>query len=88
MQRSDGPGPLGGAGGAESYVERLPPPALAGRVRTVWVQQTGQRPYVQRHLPTGGVELQCPLGGLPSVIGPLIDGAHLNGLRTLRLAGR
>jgi AraC-like DNA-binding protein len=58
-------------GGAESYVERLPLPALAGRVRTVWVQQTGQRPYVQRNLPTGGVELQCPLGGLPRVIGPL-----------------
>lgn len=71
MQRSDGPGPIGGAGGAESYVERLPLPALAGRVRTVWIQQTGQRPYVQRHLPTGGVELQCPLGGLPRVIGPL-----------------
>ena len=52
-------------------MERLPLPALAGRVRTVWVQQTGQRPYVQRHLPTGGVELQCPLGGLPRVIGPL-----------------
>lgn len=71
LQRSNGSGPPGGVGGAESYVERLPLPALAGRVRTVWVQQTGQRPYVQRNLPTGGVELQCPLGGLPRVIGPL-----------------
>jgi AraC-like DNA-binding protein len=52
-------------------VEWLPLPALAGRVRTVWVQQTGPRPHVQRNLPTGGVELQCPLGGLPRVIGPL-----------------
>jgi AraC-like DNA-binding protein len=71
LQGLDGSGPPGGVGGAESYVERLPLPALAGRVRTVWVQQTGQRPYVQRNLPTGGVELQCPLGGLPRVIGPL-----------------
>jgi AraC-like DNA-binding protein len=57
--------------GAESYVERLPLPALAHRVRTVWVQDTGARPYVQRNLPTGGVELHCPLGGLPRLIGPL-----------------
>jgi hypothetical protein len=71
LQGLDGSGPPGGVGGAESYVERLPLPALAGAVRTVWVQQTGQRPYVQRNLPTGGVELQCPLGGLPRVIGPL-----------------
>ncbi len=71
LQGSNGSGAPGGVSGAESYVERLPLPALAGRVRTVWVQQTGQRPYVQRNLPTGGVELQCPLGGLPRVIGPL-----------------
>jgi AraC-like DNA-binding protein len=71
LQRPDGPGSPDGVGGAESYVERLPRPALAGRVRTVWVQETGHRPYVQRNLPTGGVELQCPLGGLPRVIGPL-----------------
>ena len=67
----DGSGPPGGVRGAESYVERLPSPALAARVRTVWVQRTGQGPYVQRNLPTGGVELHCPLGGVPRVIGPL-----------------
>jgi AraC-like DNA-binding protein len=71
VRESDGSRPPSSADGAESYVERLPIPALAGRVRTVWVQQTGPRPYVQRNLPTGGVELHCPLGGLPSVIGPL-----------------
>lgn len=71
MPESDRSRPPASADGAESYVERLPIPALAGRVRTVWVQQTGPRPYVQRNLPTGGVELVCPLGGLPSVIGPL-----------------
>ncbi|MEV6441938.1 AraC family transcriptional regulator [Amycolatopsis sp. NPDC051716] len=53
------------------YVERLPVPALAGLVRTVWVQRTGDAPYVQRHLPTGGIELHFPLGGRPRLLGPL-----------------
>ncbi|WIX87287.1 helix-turn-helix domain-containing protein [Amycolatopsis sp. DG1A-15b] len=53
------------------YVERLPVPALAGVVRTVWVQRTGDAPYVQRHLPTGGVELHFPVGGRPRLLGPL-----------------
>lgn len=52
-------------------MERAPPLALAGRVRTVWVQRTGPRPYVQRNLPTGGVELQCPIGAVPRLVGPL-----------------
>lgn len=46
-------------------------PALAGRIRTVWVQCTGPLPYVQRDLPTGGVEMHCPIGGLPRLVGPL-----------------
>ena len=41
----------------ESYVERPPLPGLAGVVRTVWIQRTGEAAYVQRHLPTGGVEI-------------------------------
>jgi AraC-like DNA-binding protein len=61
----------GSSDGAQSYVERLPLPELAGLVRTVWVQRTGPHPYVQRHLPSGGAELHCPLGELPRVIGPL-----------------
>jgi AraC-like DNA-binding protein len=68
---SNGSRQPGSLDGTESYVERLPLPELAGLVRTVWVQQTGPRPYLQRNLPTGGVELHCPLGGLPRVIGPL-----------------
>jgi AraC-like DNA-binding protein len=56
---------------AQTYVERVPVPALAGRVRTVWVQRTGPDPYLQRNLPTGGVELHCPIGGLPRLVGPL-----------------
>lgn len=41
----------------ESYVERPPLPGLAGVVRTVCIQRTGEAEYVQRHLPTGGVEI-------------------------------
>jgi AraC-like DNA-binding protein len=55
----------------QTYVERIPVPALAGRVRTVWVQRTGPLPYLQRNLPTGGVELHCPIGALPRLVGPL-----------------
>ncbi|MCR6485413.1 AraC family transcriptional regulator [Amycolatopsis sp. OK19-0408] len=53
------------------YVERLPVPRLAPFVRTVWLQRTGDEPYVQRHLPTGGVELHFPIGGRPRLLGPL-----------------
>jgi AraC-like DNA-binding protein len=56
---------------ALTYDERLPLPALATRLRTVWIQRTGPRPMVQRNLPTGGVELQCRLGAAPRLVGPL-----------------
>jgi AraC-like DNA-binding protein len=56
---------------AQVYDERLPLPVLAARVRTVWVQQTGPEPVLQRNQPTGGIELQCPVGGLPRLVGPL-----------------
>ena len=55
----------------ESYVERPPLPGLAGVVRTVWIQRTGEAPYVQRHLPTGGVEIHFPIGSHPQLVGPL-----------------
>jgi AraC-like DNA-binding protein len=55
----------------ESYVERPPVPGLAHVVRTVWIQRTGDAPYVQRHLPTGGVEIHFPIGGHPQLQGPL-----------------
>jgi hypothetical protein len=32
----------------ESYVERPPLPELAGVVRTVWIQRTGEKPALQR----------------------------------------
>ncbi|HEY6501577.1 MAG TPA: helix-turn-helix transcriptional regulator [Streptosporangiaceae bacterium] len=56
---------------AHAYDERLPLPALAARVRTVWVQRTGSAPVLQRNLPTGGVELKCPIGATPRLVGPL-----------------
>lgn len=58
-------------GAMESYVERPPAPGLAGVVRTVWIQRTGAAAYVQRHLPTGGVEIHFPIGGRPQLVGPL-----------------
>lgn len=54
-----------------AYVEHPPVPGLAGVVRTVWIQRTGDAPYVQRHLPTGGVEIHFPAGGRPQLLGPL-----------------
>ena len=56
---------------AQSYVERLPVPALGDLVHTVWVQRVGSEPYLQRSLPTGGVEVLCPLGAPPRLTGPL-----------------
>lgn len=52
----------------ESYVERPPLPGLAGVVRTVWIQRTSEAAYVQRHLPTGGVEIHFPIGGHPQLM--------------------
>ena len=54
-----------------SYVERPPLPELARAVRTVWIQRTGESAYVQRHLPTGGVEFHLAIGGRPWLVGPL-----------------
>lgn len=55
----------------DSYVECPPLPGLAGVVRTVWIQRTGAAANVQRHLPTGGVEIHFPVGGRPQLVGPL-----------------
>ena len=63
----------------ESYVEPAPLPELARVVRTVWIQRTGAKAYVQRHLPTGGVEIHFPIGGRPRLLGPL-TGPQLEGV--------
>lgn len=64
-------GEVTGSGSLQSYVERLPAPALSALVQTVWVHHTDAVPYVQRRLPAGGVELHWPLGGEPRLVGPL-----------------
>ena len=46
-------------------------PALGDLVRVTWIQWVGAEPYVQRNLPTGGVELHFPLGSPPRLVGPL-----------------
>jgi len=59
--------------GGQSYVERPPIPALAGVVSSVWIQQVAPDapPYVQRNIPSGGVELVGRVGSEPRVVGPL-----------------
>ena len=59
--------------GEQTYVERPPIAALAGLVSSVWIQQVARdaQPYVQRNIPSGGLELVCRLGGEPRVVGPL-----------------
>jgi AraC-like DNA-binding protein len=56
----------------QSYVERRPRPGLARLASSVWIQQIapGAAPYRQLHIPTGGAELTCRLGDVPSVRGP------------------
>lgn len=61
--------PLGG----QSYVERPPVPALSGLASSVWIQRVSPdaEPYTQRNVPNGAVELHCPLGAVPRIVGPL-----------------
>jgi AraC-like DNA-binding protein len=56
---------------AHDYLEQPPVPGLRDLLRTTWVQRVGDVPHVQRNLPTGGVELHCPVGGVPRLVGPL-----------------
>jgi AraC-like DNA-binding protein len=74
VPRRAGEGPearLAVMGAPQAYVERTPLPSLARAVRTVWVQHTGPGLYVQRNLPTGGAEIQCRVGSVPRLVGPL-----------------
>jgi AraC-like DNA-binding protein len=61
----------GGMAGETSYVERAPAPSLAAFASSVWIQQVGDRPVAQRHLPHGGAEVRCVLGEAPRLLGPL-----------------
>jgi AraC-like DNA-binding protein len=57
----------------QGYIERPPVPALAGLVSSVWIQQVAPDadPYMHRSIPHGGVELVCPVGSVPRIVGPL-----------------
>jgi AraC-like DNA-binding protein len=76
---------------AQRYVER--PPSVP-QVASVWIQvvAAGAEPHRHRTIPHGCVEVQCPIGGRPRVVGPqtvprldtLAPGATVVGLR-LRL---
>ena len=53
--------------------ERPPVPALSGFVSSTWVQHVlpGAAAYIHRSVPSGGVELVCRVGSVPSIVGPL-----------------
>jgi hypothetical protein len=57
--------------GESSYLERVPAPALAALASSVWIQQVGEQPLTQRHMPHGGAEVRCVLGAPPRLLGPL-----------------
>jgi AraC-like DNA-binding protein len=58
---------------AQSYVERLPVPALADLVSAVFIQQIAPdgAPVRHRNVPNGSTELTCRIGAAPTVVGPL-----------------
>lgn len=62
----------------QTYRERPPVSRLAALVVTTWVQRVprGEPAYPQRHLPTGGVELRCRVGEVPTLAGAL-TGPHV-----------
>lgn len=62
--------------GRSSYVERPPTPALTALASTVWIQQVGDRPVAQQHVPHGGAEVRCVLGEAPRLLGPLTTSMH------------
>ena len=76
---------------AQTFVERLPPAALAATVTAMWSQRVGRDadPYLQRHVPNGQMELRWASGGPVQLVGPrtapvpesLAPGTTIVGLR-------
>ena len=72
----------------QTYRERAP---SVPNVASVWIQTVapGSEPHRHRTIPHGSVELLCPVGGLPHVVGPqtaprletLAPGATVVGVR-------
>lgn len=58
---------------AHGFDERRPAPALMGVVSSVWVQRVASdaTPYPHLTVPNGSVELRCPIGSAPHMVGPL-----------------
>ena len=63
--------------GTSSYVEGVPTPALVAVASSVWVQQVGEQSLAHRHMPHGGAEVCCVLGGAPRLLGPLTASTYL-----------
>src|SRR5215207_452695 len=61
-----------GRGAVHSVHERRPAPALADHVTCVWIQKVSPRStaFTHRKSPNGGVELVCPIGSVPRILGP------------------
>ncbi|MBN9099445.1 MAG: AraC family transcriptional regulator [Pseudonocardia sp.] len=57
--------------GGSTYVERVPTSRLTALASSVWIQEVGERPLAQRHVPHGGASVLCLLGEEPRVLGPL-----------------
>jgi AraC-like DNA-binding protein len=55
---------------AQTHIERLPAPRLAGLVSSVWIQRAGDAPYLHRDVPHGCVQVVCAVGGAPKIAGP------------------
>ncbi|MFC4944666.1 AraC family transcriptional regulator [Pseudonocardia sp. GCM10023141] len=62
--------------GESTYVERAPAPPLAALASSVWIQQVGDAPVSQRHVPHGGAEVRVVLGETPRLLGALTTSTY------------
>ncbi|GAA4775764.1 helix-turn-helix transcriptional regulator [Actinomycetospora chlora] len=62
--------------GSSSFRDLPPAPCLAGIASSVWIQEVGDAPLAQRHVPHGGAEVRCVLGEAPRLLGPLTVATH------------
>ena len=56
----------------QTYREFRPPLRLAAHLASVWIQRVppDAAPYRHRSVPNGSVELVCPVGAVPRIVGP------------------
>jgi len=60
----------GRGAGESSYVDCAPALRSPRSHRLSGIQQVGDRPVAQRHVPHGGAEVRCVLGEAPRLLGP------------------